>query len=155
LDLTEVDDGLLRFDEISRAAANVAAVQEVRLILLNVQRNFAKHPPGGKGCVMDGRDIGTVVIPHADGKLFITARVEIRARRRYLELAAGDPALSEDSVLSEIAERDRRDSERTISPMRPAEDAVMIDTSDLSIGESLEAAIRAVEAKISGLGGGS
>lgn len=142
LDLAEVEDSLLRFDEISRAAASVAAVQAVRLILLNAQRSFARNPPSKRGCVMDGRDIGTVVVPHADVKLFVTARVEVRARRRYVELHATDPAIIENDVLRELTERDRRDRERAISPMRPAEDAVLIDTSDMTIDEALEAADR-------------
>lgn len=147
LNLGEVEDALLRFDEISRAAASVAAIQEVRLVLLNLQRDFARHPPSGRGCVMDGRDIGTVVIPNADIKFYISARIDVRARRRFLELSAGNSRLTEEDVRCELEERDKRDTERLISPMRPAHDAVLIDTSDMSVDSALSVAIAAVESR--------
>jgi cytidylate kinase len=147
LDFGEIDDALLRFDEISRAAASVAAIQGVRLVLLGLQRQFAKAPPSNRGSVLDGRDIGTVVVPHADVKLFITARIEVRANRRHLELLAKGESLREGDVSRELAERDQRDTDRLISPMRPADDAVLIDTSDLSIAVALATASRIVEEK--------
>jgi cytidylate kinase len=146
--LEEVDDALLRFDEISRAAASVAAIQDVRLVLLNLQRQFAKAPPSGVGCVMDGRDIGTVVFPQADLKFFVTARPEVRARRRYLELVARDPSITEAEILREIEVRDRRDSERTISPMKPAADAIILDTTELEAHDVLKRAMKEAASRL-------
>lgn len=131
------DDGLLndpelRSDAAARAASKVAAIPGVRAALLEFQRTFAKHPPGDAfGAVLDGRDVGTVVCPDAAIKFFVTASVEARAKRRTLELLDRGMAVNPDDVLTEMRERDERDSKRAAAPLRPAEDAVVVDTSEL------------------------
>jgi cytidylate kinase len=128
-DLARTD---LRSHAAGQAASKVAVIPEVRSALVTFQREFARQ---NGGAVLDGRDIGTVICPDADLKLFVTARPEVRAHRRYLELG-GDEA----QILNEIIERDSRDMSRADAPLRAAEDAVVIDTSDLDI----EAAVRLV-----------
>ncbi len=124
----------LRTEIVAQAASKVAAIPEVRKAVLDFQRNFAKQPPGGaKGAVLDGRDIGTVVCPDADVKIFVTASREVRARRRFEELKPGHPDLTYETVAAEIAERDRRDTERAVAPAVPAADAHLLDTTNLSI----------------------
>jgi cytidylate kinase len=119
----------------------------VRASLLAFQRNFAANPPNGKrGAVMDGRDIGTVVLPNADKKLFITATAEARAHRRFLEISASGDPTTEDQVLSALVDRDQRDAERARSPMVQAPDAYLLDTTELDI----DAAFLAAKAYISG-----
>jgi cytidylate kinase len=128
----------LRSLEAGQAASRVAIIPEVRAALVDFQRRFARQPGGA---VLDGRDIGTVICPEAEVKLFVTASPEVRAHRRWLELG-GDPA----QVLEEVKERDRRDTERATAPLRPAPDALILDTSTLSIPEAVaraEAAVRA------------
>lgn len=127
-------DAELRTEEVGRAASIVAAFPGVRAALLGLQRAFARQPPGA---VLDGRDIGTVVCPDADIKLFITASPEVRAQRRQAELGASEY----ETVLSEIRERDARDSRRDASPLRAAADAVVIDTSEMGIDEAVARAI--------------
>ncbi|MDF1621145.1 (d)CMP kinase [Pseudothioclava nitratireducens] len=122
----------LRSLEAGQAASKVAAIPEVRRALLEFQRRFARAEGGA---VLDGRDIGTVICPEADVKLFVTASAEVRAHRRWLEVG-GDEA----QVLAEVRERDERDMNRADAPLRPAEDAVIIDTSDLSIDEAADRA---------------
>lgn len=137
LDPRQFSDAELRNEEVGAAASIVAVVPEVRAALLDLQRTFARQEPGA---VLDGRDIGTVVCPDADVKLFITASPEVRARRRQKELGAS----SYDDVLAEIRARDARDSQRLTAPLIPAVDAVVIDTSDLGVDEAMQAAISAV-----------
>ncbi len=122
----------LRDENVARASSVVAAKPAVRRALLEFQREFAAHPPNGaQGAVLDGRDIGSVVSPQADIKLFVTAAAEIRARRRLDELRAdGVPAIYED-VLQELRERDARDAGRRVAPLTAAPDAVIIDTTSL------------------------
>ena len=122
----------LRSLEAGQAASKVAAIPEVRRALLEFQRRFARAEGGA---VLDGRDIGTVICPEAEVKLFVTASAEVRAHRRWLEVG-GDEA----QVLAEVRERDERDMNRADAPLRPAEDAVIIDTSDLSIDEAADRA---------------
>ena len=122
----------LRSLEAGQAASKVAAIPEVRTALLEFQRRFARAEGGA---VLDGRDIGTVICPEAEVKLFVTASAEVRAHRRWLEVG-GDEA----QVLAEVRERDERDMNRADAPLRPAEDAVIIDTSDLSIDEAADRA---------------
>lgn len=130
-DLTNPD---LRTEIVAKAASKVAAIPEVRKAVLDFQRNFAKSPPGGaKGAVLDGRDIGTVVCPEADVKIFVTATPEERARRRFEELKPTHPHLTLDAVKTDLADRDRRDTERPIAPAVPAPDAHLLDTTNLSI----------------------
>src|SRR5204863_3011570 len=119
------DNPRIRSAEIGRAASLVSVFPGVRAALLEFQRDFAKHPPGGEqGAVIDGRDIGTVICPNADAKLFINAAPEIRAHRRWLELGERGEAADASALLKEIKERDARDSTRAISPLRPAPDAL-------------------------------
>lgn len=132
-------DAELRSEEVGAAASIVAAVPEVRAALLDVQRAFARKEPGA---VLDGRDIGTVVCPEADAKLFITASPEVRARRRQAELGAADY----EAILADIRARDERDSKRATAPLVAAADAVTLDTSALDRDAAIAAAIRAVEA---------
>ena len=116
----------IRTPEVSAAVSQVAAIPEVRRRLVTLQRQLA----GGGGVVMDGRDIGTVVLPHADLKVFLTADLEERARRRYLELKAVGHGLDLEEIRKNLEERDRLDSGRAVSPLRIADDAVIIDTTD-------------------------
>lgn len=125
-------DPELRAEATGRLASRVAAIPAVRAALLDWQRGFAQHPPGGKrGAVLDGRDIGTVVLPGAMVKLFITASDEARAMRRFKELQEKGEAAIYARVLEDMRERDARDTARSTAPMRPAEDALIIDTSAL------------------------
>ncbi len=141
----DLTDPELRAEATGAVASKVAAQPAVRAALLQFQRDFARNPPAGaKGAVLDGRDIGTVVIPDADRKLFVTASPEERARRRWAELGAKAPPLAE--VERTMAERDRRDQERAAAPLKPAPDAFLLDTSDLDI----DAAFAAAKAYISG-----
>jgi cytidylate kinase len=133
-DLTRDD---LRTLAAGQAASKVAVIPEVRAALVAFQRQFARR---AGGAVLDGRDIGTVICPEAEVKLYVTASAEVRAHRRWLEVG-GD----EGQVLAEVKERDARDMGRADAPLRPAEDAIVIDTSRLSIAEAAEAAFRAVE----------
>ena len=132
-------DAELRSEQVGAAASIVAAIPEVRAALLEFQRAFARREPGA---VLDGRDIGTVVCPGADAKLFITASPEVRARRRQAELGSTDY----DAILADIRARDERDSKRSTAPLLAAQDAVTLDTSELDRDAAIAAAIRAVEA---------
>ena len=132
----------LRTAEIAQAASKVAVIPEVRSALVDFQRAFARRVGGA---VLDGRDIGTVICPNAEVKLFVTASAEVRAERRYLELAAKDDDVSREQVLADVKERDARDAERSTAPMKPAVDAVLLDTSDLSVDAALARAIEVIE----------
>ncbi len=146
LDLSNIDERAIRTAEAGAAASIVAAMPAVRAAILDLQRNFAHNPPNGlRGAVLDGRDIGTVVCPDAKAKLFVTARPEIRARRRWLELNNSGSGITEAQVLEDIRERDRRDAERAASPMKPADDAHLLDTSDLSIEAAFGAAVAIID----------
>ncbi|NWH07107.1 MAG: (d)CMP kinase [Alphaproteobacteria bacterium] len=145
LKLASIDETVLRSDEVADAASKVAAIPEVRTALLDHQRHFAKNPPRGRGAVIDGRDIGTVVIPDAHVKIFVTARDEVRAHRRYLDLRPDNPDLREGQVLSELRARDRRDMERATAPLKPAGDAILLETSELDIDSAVAAALAIVE----------
>ena len=136
----QADD--LRTARVAEAASKVAAIPQVRAVLLEFQRAFARREGGA---VLDGRDIGTVVCPDANVKLFVTASPEVRARRRFLELFETGAHVTEESVLEDVIARDKRDAERETSPMVQAEDAVLIDTSDLSIEAAVARAVSAVE----------
>jgi cytidylate kinase len=139
----------LRTAQAGRAASVVAAKPPVRAAILRAQQQFADMPPFGKnGVVLDGRDIGTVVCPDAPAKLFITARAEVRAKRRYGELRADEPTLAFSDVLADITARDARDAGRAAAPMKQAADAHLLDTSDLSIEEAFSAALALVNQSI-------
>ena len=140
------DDPRIRSDEAGNAASVVSAHASVREALLARQRAFADQ---AGGAVLDGRDIGTVVAPHADAKLFIRATPAIRARRRHNQLHRAGSTLSYDKVLADIRARDQRDSTRKAAPLRQAEDAALIDTSYLSIEAAVHRAIDAVERQLS------
>ena len=135
----------LREEAAGRAASEVAAIPAVRAALLEFQRRFARLPPGA---VLDGRDIGTVVCPDADVKLFVTASAEKRAERRWKELLAkGEPAIAE-RVLRDMQERDARDAARDVAPLAPAADAVLLDTSELDADAAFAAALAIVARKM-------
>ncbi|WCM28004.1 (d)CMP kinase [Sphingomonas sp. QA11] len=139
-----LDDPELRSDEIGKCASIVSAHPLVRAALFHRQRRFA-HQPGG--AVLDGRDIGTVIAPEADAKLFIRATPMIRAKRRHAELRERGSQVSLDRVLADIRARDLRDSTRGVAPLAPASDAALLDTSFLSIDAAIQRAIALVEAR--------
>ena len=130
----------LRGEDVGKAASIVAVIAEVRAALLDFQREFARKPPGA---VLDGRDIGTVVCPDAEVKLYITAAPEVRARRRMMELAERGTTVPHETVLAEIRARDERDRSRAAAPLVAAADAIVIDTSAMGIEEAVAAAIAA------------
>lgn len=138
----DLEDPDLRSESAAAAASKVAAVPAVRAALLDFQRSFADHPPGGaKGAVLDGRDIGTVVCPDADVKLFVTASVEVRAERRLKELRQRGVEAIPTHVLQDMKERDARDSGRDVAPLAPASDACVLDTSSLDAEAAFKAAL--------------
>lgn len=145
--LTEADLARpdLRSHAASEAASRIAALPEVRAALAAFQRDFARREGGA---VLDGRDIGTVICPEAEAKLFVTARPEIRARRRWLEAGGEASAESYEAVLAQVAARDARDMGRADAPLRPAADAVILDTSDLSIDQAVTRALEIVAARL-------
>jgi cytidylate kinase len=141
LDPALTEDPDIRTAASGAAASKVAAVPAVRVALLAFQRGFADHPPDGRaGAVLDGRDIGTVVCPDADRKIFVIADVEIRAERRFKELLGRGEAAIYARVLEDLRERDARDGSRADAPMRQAEDAMLLDTSHLDPDQAFEAA---------------
>ncbi|QDY68665.1 (d)CMP kinase [Qingshengfaniella alkalisoli] len=137
-DLARTD---LRTGDVGKAASEVAAVPEVRAALLQFQKAFARREGGA---VLDGRDIGTVICPKAEVKLFVTASDERRAQRRHRELVQADPSLTVDQVLADLKERDARDAARDAAPMKAADDALLLDTTDLAIDAAVAQAVEAV-----------
>ncbi len=135
--------GDLRTPEVAQAASKVAVIAEVRAALVAFQRSFAARD---SGAVLDGRDIGTVICPDAPVKLFVTASAEVRAERRFLELSQKGLPDTREQVLADVIARDKRDSERAEAPLKPATDAVIIDTSDLSIKDAVAKAIAEIDA---------
>ncbi len=132
----------LRGEAVSQAASIVSAQPAVRAALLAFQRRFATAPPGGRtGAVLDGRDIGTVVCPEAEVKLYVTAGQEARARRRHKELLVRGEKAIYARVLQEMRDRDARDSGRSAAPLRPADDAIVLDTTEMDADAALEAAL--------------
>lgn len=142
LNLMTVDERRIRTAEAGAMASRVAAIPAVREALFDLQRAFALQPGGA---ILDGRDIGTVICPDADVKLYVTADTETRARRRWEELTARGETISLDEMLAQTRERDRRDAERSDAPMRPADDATLLDTSSLSIDAAVAEAVAIVE----------
>ncbi|MBY6092003.1 (d)CMP kinase [Pseudooceanicola sp. 502str34] len=134
----------LRTPAVAQAASRVASIPEVRAALVDFQRAFARR---AGGAVLDGRDIGTVICPEAEVKLFVTASDAVRAGRRYRELIAGGHAVTEEEVLADLRERDARDSARDTAPLRPAEDAVVLDTSEMEIEAAVAEALRLIAAR--------
>lgn len=145
LDLNDFDEAELRSGDAGQAASKAAAIPAVRAALLDLQRAFAHQP---KGAVLDGRDIGTVVCPDADVKLWVDASVEARAARRWKELSEKGEALSLGDMIVQLKERDERDRNRTDAPMVAAADSVLIDTTHLTIDAAVDKARAAVEAVI-------
>ncbi|HMI19867.1 MAG TPA: (d)CMP kinase [Sphingomonas sp.] len=137
-----LDDPGLKSEAAGKAASLVSAHPGVRAALLDRQKHFANQPGGA---VLDGRDIGTVIAPHADAKLFVTASADVRAQRRHDELGRMGLDIHYDAVLNDIRARDERDSARSAAPLRMADDAVLLDTSALSIDAAIAAAIALVE----------
>ena len=145
LEIADLEAPELRDEEITRWASVVAAQRAVRLVLLDFQRDFAMLPPGGAGgAVLDGRDIGTVVLPDADIKLFVTASAEVRAERRFRELRDRGVGSIRSLVLHEIRERDERDRHREVAPLKRAEDDFLLDTTDMSASVAFDAACQLV-----------
>jgi CMP/dCMP kinase len=151
LDPSAFDDGALKTQAVGEAASIVSAIPEVRAALFQFQRDFAAQPPGA---VLDGRDIGTVICPDAEVKIFVTASPEARARRRAAEFRAAGKPVDEAAVLDDIRKRDERDMHRAAAPLKQAEDAVLLDTTDLDIDGAIRAAIDMVEAVRAGRGRG-
>ena len=149
LDLANFDEATLKTYAVGEAASIVSAIPGVRAALLDFQREFAAQPPGA---VLDGRDIGTVVCPGADVKIYVTATPEVRAKRRAAEYRAAGRDIDEASVLADILRRDQRDSNRTTAPLQQAPDAYLLDTTHLAIDAAIRAAIDIVEATRAGRG---
>jgi CMP/dCMP kinase len=142
LDVARLDDPRLKGREVGDAASVASAHQPVRDALLDLQRRFAAQPGGA---VLDGRDIGTVICPRADAKLFVTATAEERARRRHRELLSRGEAAAYEAILADIQRRDERDMTRSAAPLKPAEDAVILDTTALDQEAAFRAALDIVE----------
>ena len=145
LDLSLLEDPELRGTSAGEAASRVSALPEVRAALLAFQAAFAAQPGGA---VLDGRDIGTVIAPHADAKLFVTAAPEVRARRRFLELTAAGRDVVEERILRDILARDARDMGRADAPLRQADDADLLDTSNLDIAAAVQQAVALVSKRL-------
>jgi len=137
----------LRSAEAGQAASRVAAIPAVRAALYDFQRRFARREGGA---VLDGRDIGTVICPEAEVKLYVTASAPVRARRRWLELGGATAPLSLEAMLAEVRERDARDMTRADAPLKPAEDAVILDTSEMTVDEAVTRALALVETALGG-----
>jgi cytidylate kinase len=151
LDPGRFDERALKSHAVGETASVVSAIPEVRAALLAFQRDFAARPPGA---VLDGRDIGTVICPGADVKIFVTAAPEVRARRRAAEYKAAGRPIDEAAVLADIVKRDQRDSHRAAAPLKQAPDAHLLDTTHLDIDAAIRAAIDIVEASRAGRGRG-
>jgi len=137
----------LRSLEAGQEASRVAVIPQVRAALLEFQRRFARAEGGA---VLDGRDIGTVICPKAEVKLFVTASPEVRAHRRWLELGAAQGTKPLEAVLAEVRERDARDSTRAEAPLRPAPDALVLDTTTMRVDEAVERAVEVIAARLPG-----
>jgi CMP/dCMP kinase len=142
LDPSRFDEAALKSAAVGEAASYVSAIPEVRAALVAYQRSFAAAAPGA---VLDGRDIGTVICPDADVKIFVTALPEVRAKRRAMEYRAAGKDGDEATVLADIRKRDERDSSRSASPLKQADDAHLLDTTDLNVEAAVAAAIAIVE----------
>ena len=142
----DLEVGGLRTAEVAQAASKVAVIAEVRSALLDFQRAFARR---AGGAVLDGRDIGTVIYPQAEVKLFVTASAEVRGKRRYDELVGRGDTITLDDVIEDVRARDARDMERVEAPLKPAEDAHVLDTSALSISDAVAEAIAAITQNLS------
>jgi cytidylate kinase len=152
LDPTQLDEPALKSNAVSEAASHVSVIPEVRAAVFRFQQAFAAVPPGA---VLDGRDIGTVIAPNAEVKIFVTAAPEVRAQRRARELRSLGLTVNEAEILTEIRLRDERDTTRAVAPLKPAPDAHLLDTTHLDIDAAVQAAIDIVEEAVrAGRGGG-
>ncbi len=139
----------LRTPRVEDATPHIGAMPEAQAAVRRYQEAFVKNPPGNApGAVLDGRDVGTSVFPNADVKFYVTASAEVRAQRRFLQQKDGDPGLTQEMVLQEINRRDARDMNRKSSPLRPADDAHILDTTTDSPAETLEKGLAVVKAKL-------
>lgn len=145
LELPISQDETLRNSDVAQAASKIASLADVRSALVEKQREFAQNPPSGKGAVLDGRDIGTIILPDADRKFYIDANIEVRAKRRHLELEASGTEISYAEVLADLTERDARDKNRTTAPMIAADDAIFIDTTQKNAEEVLRLTLSFIE----------
>ncbi len=134
----------IRTPDASMAASDVSAIQIVRDFLFDTQRNIAKK----NNCIMDGRDIATVVLPDAQVKIFLTASAEVRAQRRFLELQQKGSTDTYEKVLEELKQRDYQDSHREIAPLKPAEDSIIVDTSEMPLDESIRTVVNLIKEKM-------
>ena len=141
LDIALTNSPLIRSEKVAEMASVVAAMPAVRAALLDLQRHFAATPPDPKGAILDGRDIGTVVLPHADFKFFIDADINTRAERRTKELLQAGQSVMFRDVWTDMQERDSRDRSRSAAPLRPADDAISIDTSSMDADDVLALAL--------------
>lgn len=141
----DLDGKALRTAEIAQMASKIATNPDIRLALIDFQQNFARRTGGA---VLDGRDIGTVICPDADVKLYVSASDNVRAQRRFQELRTKDADTDFETVLRDLRTRDARDSERATAPLKPAADAVLLDTSDMTIETAVAAAIGEVATKL-------
>jgi cytidylate kinase len=149
IDLSRAGDPAIRTDKVGQAASQVAAIPAVREALKDFQKSFLEHPPGGgAGAVMDGRDIGTVICPTAVAKLFVDANPRVRVLRRLLELQKLGISRDEEDLLAEINARDKADRERPVSPLKQADDAFLLDTTELDIDRAFAAALALVQPKV-------
>ena len=144
---TDLESDALRTPEVAQEASRVAALPDVRAALMDFQRSFAAR---AGGAVLDGRDIGTVICPGAQVKLYVIADAVVRARRRFEELSGKGMEASFEAVLVDVQERDARDMDRADAPLRPADDAVLIDTSELSIDEAVAQTVAVIELAMAG-----
>jgi CMP/dCMP kinase len=151
LDLSKFDEQTLKSHAVGDAASRIAGFPDVRAAVLDSQRAFAAAPPGA---VLDGRDIGTVIAPQAEVKIFVTASPEVRAKRRTLEFRAQGQVVNEAEILADVLRRDERDTARTVSPLKMAADAHLLDTTHLDIDAAVRAAVDIVEAVRAGRGRG-
>ncbi len=142
IDPTAFDEVALKAHAVGEAASLVSAIPDVRAALLAFQRNFAIKPPGA---VLDGRDIGTVICPHAEVKLFVTATPQVRAQRRVLEIQGRGEKADEAAILADILKRDERDTSRATAPLKQAADAHLLDTTALDANAAFQAAVEVVE----------
>ncbi len=142
IDPAAFDETALKAHAVGEAASLVSAIPDVRAALLAFQRNFAIKPPGA---VLDGRDIGTVICPHADVKLFVTATPQVRAQRRVLEIQGRGEKADEAAILADILKRDERDTSRATAPLKQAADALLLDTTALDANAAFQAAVEVVE----------
>jgi cytidylate kinase len=145
IDAGSLSDTSLRGNGIGDAASIVGKIPEVRAALLKLQQDFAAQPGGA---VLDGRDIGTVICPHADVKIFVTATPQTRAKRRFLERTDRGETITYEAILDEIRRRDERDTERAAAPMRPAPDAFLLDTTNLDIEAAFNTAVGEITRKV-------